>query len=416
MRRNEQAQPNRSEAPRAAARSRVAGFLQLFGSGAIGALGLSLLASNRWRLLPSADVARLLLFIQWETLGLTIAKCGLDTVVFAVVSHDASIRFGIGRTVVRRVLPLALVVGAAGTGWFGLEAALALTLAMVSDAYATMAMADLNAHGRFGTSASSNLLNYPLFFALLAASASLRPLDVSFAEWAFAASSVARAAALWTARSRWRSRGQMMPAAQGAVAVQQALNYTLFRSDQLLLALPLAASLASVTPSYLYLAKLPELAAGLLTIAGTVLFPALFDRGSERPRLVAWLQDGALKLALLATAILMVLGAGALWLFLWRGAGRIPALLAMPFLAHVALILPANALTYWLLSRGYVRALLRAQVVGAAIGLPVALVALTAGNAPILALSVPLQLAIFTAAALFAPTGERSALYSGTAS
>src|SRR5438105_1329645 len=103
--------PASVEPPSRHLRLRLWGFVQLIGSGALGALGLSLLASNRWRVLPEPDVARVLLFIQWEALGLTVAKCGLDTVLFAVVTRSPEVEFAIGRTIVRRLAPLAVLVG-----------------------------------------------------------------------------------------------------------------------------------------------------------------------------------------------------------------------------------------------------------------------------------------------------------------
>lgn len=68
-----------------------------------------LLASNRWAILEPTVTVFIILCVQWQALGLTIAKLGVDNVVYAMVSKDETLSFMAGEYVLTRVLPLTMI-------------------------------------------------------------------------------------------------------------------------------------------------------------------------------------------------------------------------------------------------------------------------------------------------------------------
>jgi hypothetical protein len=390
---------------------RFRGFLQLLASGVVAAAGLAAIAANRWQLLESGAAVFLLLFVQWQAFCLTVAKCGLEHLIFATVSQDPALHYDLRAAVRRRIGPLSAAVALIALLAFPPWAAAALGVAVVLDSYSLMISAEMNARSRFGTAAFANLLNYPLFFVLiylLSRVGSAGPAQVTAA---FVLTSAVRA--LWLGLQRRRPPGarSVFPATQLSIATQQVGNFALFRGDQLLLGLGLVQGWLGAGPpylaAYLFLAKLPELAAGVLNVGGTVTFPLLFGAGREaRPAL-----RGRLGAVVAVAALAGLAVAGAAYVQLWKGSARLTLLDALPFLVNAALIFPVNAVTYSMLSRGYLSGLLRFILVGLLAGAGLALVAIATRGGPLLAWVVPLQLTGFLGAAALLGWGRRSALY-----
>src|SRR5689334_2237421 len=115
---------------------RLVGFVQLLGSGVLAAAGLAAIAANRWHLLDGPTAVFLLLFVGWQTFCLTVAKCGLEHVVFATVSVDPALRYDVAAAVRRRVAPLGAAVALVALVAFPPWAAAALGASVVLDGYA----------------------------------------------------------------------------------------------------------------------------------------------------------------------------------------------------------------------------------------------------------------------------------------
>lgn len=392
-------------------RRRLIGFAQLLGSGVISAAGLTAIASNRFQLLDGSTIVFLLLFIQWQTFSLTVAKGGLEQLVFATVSRDLTLSFDLGYAIRKQIAPMSGLTALVALLAFPPWAAAAIGMCVALDSYSLMVGAEMNARTHFKGPAVANLLNYPAFFALTATLAWTGRASSGLIVVAFVVTSVIRAAWLWLCRRPSSSGRTVVPRVQATIAVQQVGNYGLFRLDQLLLGIvavrqSLDVSTASLA-GYLYLAKFPELASGVLNIAGTVLFPVILSD----PRRLRQVLLRPITLIAIGAVMAGLAFAGTAYVWLWRGPSSLTVWDAAPFLVHAAFIFPANALTYALLSRGYLQGILRFIVVGLSIGGLVTLVSAATHSLHAFAWLVPAQILAYMGAVGVLRWGPRAVLF-----
>jgi hypothetical protein len=395
-------------------RADLIGILQLLGSGIIAAVGLTVIASNRTRVVDAEVAIFILLFVQWETLGLLIAKTGMDQLIFATVSRQPHLWFSLGSLVRRRIVPIALLFGLVCSLFFSPFAGALMAASLTFDAYAVIAIAELNARREYRTSSVANLLNYPVFFGLLCILAQWGPVTERVALIAFVVSSAARS--IWLAACRRRPEGALVirPTAVNQVALQPVLNCFLFRIDQLALAVPgLATGLATVQPEflqvYLFLAKFPELASGLLNMAGTVIMPRVMLPPTGKPP--SRRDQLARHWIVLACAIPSCAVALLTYLRLWRDGGSVPWTLAIPFALHAILIFPVNLVSYSMVAQGHLATLLRNLLIAFGIGVLVIIGLVIGKQVSPLAWVVPAQLLVFLLVSGSLAWGRSSPLY-----
>lgn len=392
---------------------RLFGFLALMSSGLFAAFGFMLLASNRWAILEPAVTVFIILCVQWQTLGLTIAKLGVDNVVYAMVSKDETLSFMAGEYVLTRVLPLTMIFSVSVWFVFSPLAAISIFFTILLDSHSIMRMADLNARRRYALTAIGNLLNYPMFFFVTFVIAAF--VDVTSATIAaiFVLASLARW--LWLQSvdvDRQRLKKVSCRVSLG-MGVQQALNYLLFRIDQIVLGTTFA-SLATFAKSpdylskYLFMAKFPELVAGVMVIVGTVVF-----REVRIQRPVHWpgghAQLDGHSLVVWGAPVLILLGSVP-YVMLWEG-DPIESLFVIPFLVHAICIFPANLVTYSMIRQGCLSGLLRNLVASVMIGIILVVVIAPLTHGPGLAWVVGIQLGAFIVLSYLLPWGDPRKLY-----
>jgi hypothetical protein len=372
----------------------VRGFCQQGASQAIGAACLLLLVSDRYSLLDPELTTLLILFMQWQVFGLTIAKLGAEQTVFAVVSGNPRVRFDARRHVLTRSLPLAAIFALTTLALFPPWAAVVLVTSIAFDTWSLLRIADLNARGAFGITATANLLNYPLFFALIFAGTLF--FDLGF-YGIFAAFAIASAARCLYLATNPPPAGTSLVVARGnlAMGMQQAMNYGLFRLDELLLAALVIGADAMLGREYVFQARFPQIASIGAVLLGVVVFPRfhLEMTTSGRPQLVSM---PFRRLYLIAFALAAVVAAFAMnaayQQLLWAAPTTLSTL---PFVFHACAILPVNLITYSMLRAGCLQGLLRNLAASLGVGgLYLALAWATGSNWPeALTWLPPIQLA-----------------------
>lgn len=387
-------------------------FLGLLGSGLISALFLALLASQRLESIPSDSVVFVLLFVQWQVLGLTVAKLGIDQVVFATVTRDTTLRYDLVNFLFTRSLPLGLGVSMAIAFIFSPFAGAVALVSILLDVYAVAGGADMNARRQFLVSTVANFLNYPLFFFLLLLT-SLATSDINVILSCFAFSSLVRAAWIFSRLRTIRVHHLVRFSAAGSMVAQQLGNYLLYRVDQLSLAFLGAVSSLTLASSeqYVFWAKFPELIASGILILGLFLLPPLLNRTDLAGRYLRiqisvdyWLFLGALAFMIIAAfAVYQLAWDGTLTYSEWQR--------SIPFLLHSILILPVHAISYLLLGDGQVASLVRNLVLSMAIGAIPWAVAYKLSSTFVLSLVVPIQLATFILATFMLPLLSARPLY-----
>jgi hypothetical protein len=388
---------------RAFEREGLAGMAVLGASGMLSAIALILLASNRIPGLPAILVTPLLLAIQWQIAGLTLAKFGTDFAIFAIVSQNQGLAYNALAGLRFPVLPATGVFWALCVPMFGWAGATYLAISVVADALSTFLQAELNARKRYLQSATGNVFNYPLFVICLAFLAGTITMTLEIALSLFAITSALRLCwNFYSVRSQFTSsNGQVFQLnSQFRIAAQGLLNMALFRTDQLAIALLVflfdAGDALPLLSAYLFLARCPEFGNGVLNLIGTVLFPKFHVQAQcrgESARLNRVLY-GWLLLAL------MVLTIAALFVLIpFFDGPAISFALALPFALQVPLALLANLASYSMQTHGYLPGLLRNYLLACLAGGVVLAFALHFMSIIVMAWIVPVQL--FTSFVLF---------------
>ena len=394
---------------RLADRDWLGGAAWLGASGLASALSLLVLASNRLPGLGAAEVTPMLLAIQWHFVGLTLAKFGIDYALFAIVSRNRGATFRARTALSFPMLPCVAAFFAASLALFTPAQAAILAAAVFADTLSAFRQSEFNAKRHFSTSAAGAFLNYPVFVLLwwlLARGGT----SLTEALAAFAISSALRFA-WFEARHAALSRGAtpVQLTVKGLIGAQGALNMLLFRSDQLALAvmhfmLLGALALDPMLAAYVFLARVPELATGLIVLMGTLFFPTHHlepARPAAALRFYAWPALAAAAGGAIGMAVLVPTFAGPHPSLAW----------CAPFAASIPLILLANLATYSMQSANCLPGLIRNLAISCAAGAAFIALAALQGSLLLLAWSVPVQLAIFFALAVAAPWGRTVASF-----
>lgn len=389
-------------------REDLAGMGMLGASGFVSAAALLWLASNRIVGIPPEMVAALLLAIQWHLVGLTLAKFGIDYAVFAVVSRNPGITFRGRDTLPFPILPCAAAFLAVSMALFPPVAALLLAAAVVLDTLTTIQSAELNARRRFAESAVGNILNYPVFVALWAVLAARGATTFEEALGLFLLTRAVRYSWIaWRATRRHPGARPFTFTVMGWIGLQGALNLLVFRSDQVLLAILLFTGVEWVGASadlnlFVFLSRFPEFATGILVLIGTVVFPR---RHLSPPPMQ--LSAAVLRHYTALSFTVAALGAFALVACAPLFVGPAPTVAWwMPFLVQIALVLPANLVTYSMQSQGFLPGLLQNYTIGILAGLVLAGGAFATHSMLLVAWVIPAQLAVFVGVSLFASWGR----------
>lgn len=394
----------------------LAALVLLGVTGLASTLALLALASNRIPGISADHATDALLAIQWHIVGVTLSKFGVDYALFTVVSRNPEFTHDQAQLIRFPVLPCVAGFLVLSLLLFQPLVALLVSAAAFFDTLSTFMLAVRNAKRAFHTVAVGNLLNYPIFVVLLAGAASFVSPSLELTLALFLFTSVLRYC--WLLVSLPNSSGISRTIALtgvGKFGAQGVLNLALFRLDQTALVVALFSS--SVWHSglqelgqYLFLARFPEFATGILVLIGTVFFPRYHfappnqephHRGREVGRVYL-----LVALACLAFALVAILGGRYVF------AGPVPPILwCVPFVVQIPLILLANVATYSMQSQGYVNGLLRNLALAIAAGTVPLTIGIATGSLYALAWTVPLQLATYVGLTRIVSWGSPTRLY-----
>lgn len=369
--------------------------LAVVGTGLISALCISLMTAGWVSAIERGTAAQLGVFIAVQVLGVTVAKFGLDSFVFAKASADPSIYlFDLRPSLGALVAPATLVVAGVAFVASGEVAQGSVFLASVlTDAYSAIRIAELTARRRFVLVAIGNLAKYPLYFILVFAGAAIMVPTYESLLYLFAIVSVFRSGVL--ALLTRASPLETLPAfGAGLLAVQQALNYLLFRIDQV--GVPLLSSAVSdlrgdSLSEFVFLVKFAEISSYFATAVGSLVFPSLLLRwGSAHPhRRIE---------RLLANVLLWLLLQGLLLAYVWiLWPGEPPGAYLLPIGVAAALSLEVNFRTFHWLRENRLVELVSALGSSVVIGLGIAVLAMGTESMLLVYWIVPAQMVTFLA-------------------
>jgi len=387
-------------------------LFKLLGSGIISALGLTLIASNRWNLLDSAIVTFVILYMTWQTLGLTITKMGIDQVIFASVSQDQTIFFGERKFFKKWVFPISagfsVLIAIIFSSWAGVVAFLTIIL----DTHSLMMMADLNARNHYGITAFSNLLNYPLFFIFIFSGSYFIKLNITIVLFLFLATSLIRWIWVNSQKTSRHGKREVTSGIGVEMGLLQVFNYLMFKLDQIVLASTLfIVANSNFLAQYLFMAKFPELVSGILTAVGTVLFPKLYIiyplKNNDSLRIIK-------QICLNLLTVLLTIIGSLIYKYIWNGHEFLSWYFITPFLVHSSVIYIVNNISYSMIRQGYIRKLLINVVFSVISGFVTVVILYFQNNYSFLIWVVPLQLVIFSLFSFNIAWGKRKEIYEQT--
>jgi len=308
-----------------------------------------------------------LLFVPWQTLGITVVKCGVDSWILSRASSWRGRTLILMPLVMRRYVPLAGAVGLLLALRLPLVESIVAALTALIDAIALVLSNEMAAQGRIRGSGAANWLKYPLFFLAMVGLASLVHVSLELLLSAFLVTSALRLIALLLMRPAGVTEGNERPHTV-RLAAQQVLNYGLFKNDQLAVGI-LNRGIQSTDALFVYLARFPELVSAVVTSVGPLLYPRLYpskgasDFGARMtPTFFA-----TATIVVIAAAVYGLTAGGTLSGRLWE---LLPAVTC-----HGLLVMPVNFRTYSLLREEHDRKLLFGLAGSNAIGTAIVAVA-----------------------------------------
>ncbi|UAY52242.1 hypothetical protein [Ferruginibacter albus] len=364
-------------------------FLLLF-PGALSALLIFLVSSNR--LLPSDKESTIFLlnFIQLQWLGITIAKYGIDQMILARLQPNNTTQFS--AFIKQRIIPLTIayciVIGLIKGPTYA--SALAITIAM--EAITIAISTELSISNRIKNSALLTLLGNPLVFILIFIAYNIHQLSINVIFICSVLSSLVRILLAFLFRNKGEK--QAIALLSYHVPLQQIGNFIMFRLDQLLIAVSLTGMVfladTSLKSYYLFLAKFPEVASGVIVSLAPILYRKL---GDETNASIGNLLKHKLFIVLSAGIIICQLLIS-FYIFKQKDITN-DWLLFIPFVISSLLILPVNLVTYVLFKEGIISKINLLNLMSCVIGVGFFLLSFLFKSIYIFSLIVPVQLLVY---------------------
>lgn len=326
----------------------ITNALKLVGSGVLATLCLILMASNNVFRFPTEFTTRLILFFQWETMGLTIAKLGMDSFTYAQVTKSINKIPDFGRINIFGSI-LALTFCGFSLFIYPLKIVLLLFGAIILDVNSAVFIALLNAKEKYNRSVTASLLNYPLFFVILLIYDALVYYSFSFffIICLFLFSSFIRFLFLLTDFKRGNRLTAKIDKVNLLLGVQQALNYYAYKADQIifnLTALLIFFQLKNVDLiiQLLFFCKIAELIGGLC-VALSPLYLSRIYKYKANGSLPSLIKKNVMYILLVVIGIILLfLGS----MVIWKGAQPLNLYLCIPYVFFSLLMLPVYQITY----------------------------------------------------------------------
>lgn len=374
------------------------GFLLLI-PGLLSSLAIVLISSGKWHFIPKEVSLRLLQLIQFQMLGLTICKFGIDQTGFALLYKQPGSNLLIKDLFTKRVIPLAILYSIVISFFVGYLSAIVLCINLSLEVFALVVIAELNIAKGFKKISIIMLGGYPFLFAIvLSYSLFETPSFVTICV-VFLTASVLKFIVSY--RLRFKSETFVLPILDVYVVYQQFLNYVLFRGDQILIFSALFSAFwfsdnNFSRSSLVYLTKYPELINGLLTAVWVLYLPQLTKDFTSSFKL--FLGNNKLFLFVLIAGICSV---GIIHYLFGHISYWHPILLYTIFFLNIVLGIPVNMVTFHLLKEGRVKKIVQISVSSLLIGLLLFFISFYFQNSWFFVSIVPCQLLMYLSIFLF---------------
>jgi hypothetical protein len=351
------------------------------------------LSSNR--ILPEKASTHLLLLnlVQLFSFGVTIAKYAADQMILSRLNPGETAN--VFSFFTKRVIPIALIYSVLLYFTNGFSVACMLLLCLPVEILAIISVMEFNLSKRYKTALCLSLSGYPLLFiAYLMLSI---PFDLTQNNllMIFGSMTLIKCMLVLLLRKKNENRKDILIISE-QVPLQQAGNYLLFRSDQMLIAanVPQSPSVSLFLPiDYLFYSKVVDLYSGVATSMGPLLTRQQ-EAGTGRISFKQLL-SATPYVKMITVAILIQV---ALILFMIQTTDNLHLFLLFPAAISTLLIVPVNMINYEYFRTGDLKSANKNNLLCLCAGALLFFINLFVKSTILFASMVPLQLCVFVLA------------------
>ncbi len=260
---------------------------KLLGSGIISSIGIILFSSNTIKFIDLNIVIDLLIIIQVHSIGLTITKLSFDTISYSYFLNNQNCRPKIKKFLYKKTLILAIPILIFAVYRFNFIIGIFIFINVILDQFSNLVINQLNYRHLFNKAFILNLLSYPLFFLTIILVSYYFKFNLEYYVLIFFICLVFKfmLSDYYYNRISFTEDIDLVP--NWNMGFQQIFNYLLFKSDTIIISLPIVfITTLNIDKSEIleifYLSRFPELVSGLTLALSVLYYPRyIFNSGSE---------------------------------------------------------------------------------------------------------------------------------------
>ncbi len=373
-------------------------IVKLLGSGLLTSLGFVLLASGKFDYISNELSVKILLFIQFQIIGITISKYGLDSLVFAKMIGNSNSVYDPLEYIKKKGILLSILCACVYAIMYDYTYALVIFCTIVFDVYSVVAIVQMNVMKHYNYALFANIAAYPLFFGVLLVSS-------LFFEYSYGQMIVLYVACIFLRfllswifimkKKKTEDIELMELEVPFSLGIQQILNFSLFKIDQIIISLGAVLLVflgiaGQDIQQILFLSKFPELVSGVLVSLSFLYAPYLIIESREG--LIAVLDKYKWILVLYGVGLAVAL---CVYMLIWNGETDLDVVYAISYLIVSVLAVFVNMVTLGYLKKNEVNILVKNLVISSGIGVVFLLIIPFLGMGKYMVCSVPIQMLFF---------------------
>ncbi len=260
---------------------------KLLGSGIISSIGIVFFSSNSIKFIDVNIVIDILIIIQIHSIGLTITKLSFDAISYSHFLNNKNNRPKIKKFLFKKALILAIPILIFSVYRFSYIIGIIIFINVILDQFSNLVINQLNYRHLFNKAFILNLLSYPLFFLTIIIVSYYFKFNLEYYVIIFLICLVFKflLSDYFYNRINYTADIDLLP--NWNMGFQQIFNYLLFKSDTIIISLPVVfISTLNIDKSEIleifYLSRFPELVSGLTLALSVLYYPRyIFNSGSE---------------------------------------------------------------------------------------------------------------------------------------
>lgn len=353
--------------------------------GALTSLLIFVLSSNK--LLPHQQTVTVFVLnlLQIQMLGITVAKYGVDQIILSKLNRNN--RISIKQFYSKRVIPLSIIFSIGIAYLKGISYLLYFVLLLPMEVFSIVTAIELSISRKFTSSSFITILGYPFILILIWLVNIFQPLTEEKIFTLFFTGSIIKFMAAILLRNKGKKED--IAILSFLLPLQQVGNFVMFRLDQLLIASGLFGALflndLSVS-KYLFLAKFPEVASGIIVALAPIVYKKLGDK--EHFSITMLFKNKHLLFYAASIFVVQII----VYIIFLQSQQASAFLIYLPFILTTLLILPANLVTYVLLKHSDIIKINFLNIVSCIAGTLILCISLLLHNAAIFCYIIPIIL------------------------